>query len=220
MVSACVFASVAALSIGGCEAFHVPVLPSSARGGGVARAAVVNSHVSRMSADDKTKSFYPFQRSNSPSTSRSGSVSPLAAKPTPETQGGTKEGEGATGAFRQLVGLKGASTTDDILKIRLQLTKPVTWIPLIWGVLCGAAASGNYHWWNPLGGGDVSFDLGSQDLLKALGCMVLSGPFLTGYTQTINDWYDREIDAINEPYRPIPSGAISEKQVIEQIWFL
>lgn len=24
--------------------------------------------------------------------------------------------------------------------------------------------------------------------------------------QTINDWYDREIDAINEPYRPIPSG--------------
>lgn len=25
--------------------------------------------------------------------------------------------------------------------------------------------------------------------------------------QTINDWYDREIDAINEPYRPIPSGA-------------
>jgi len=29
----------------------------------------------------------------------------------------------------------------------------------------------------------VSFDLGSQDLLKAIGCMVLSGPFLTGYTQ-------------------------------------
>jgi hypothetical protein len=27
-------------------------------------------------------------------------------------------------------------------KIRLQLMKPVTWAPLIWGVLCGAAASG------------------------------------------------------------------------------
>ena len=40
------------------------------------------------------------------------------------------------------VSAAGASTTDDILKIRLQLTKPVTWIPLIWGVLCGAAASG------------------------------------------------------------------------------
>ena len=31
--------------------------------------------------------------------------------------------------------------------------------------------------------------------------------------KTINDWYDREIDAINEPNRPIPSGAISEQQV-------
>ena len=30
----------------------------------------------------------------------------------------------------------------NIWKIRLQLTKPVTWVPLIWGVLCGAAASG------------------------------------------------------------------------------
>ena len=27
-------------------------------------------------------------------------------------------------------------------KIRLQLTKPVTWPPLVWGVVCGAAASG------------------------------------------------------------------------------
>ena len=36
--------------------------------------------------------------------------------------------------------------------------------------------------------------------------MVMSGPLLTGYTQTINDYYDRELDAINEPYRPIPSG--------------
>ena len=32
--------------------------------------------------------------------------------------------------------------------------------------------------------------------------------------------YDREIDAINEPYRPIPSGKISEGEVIAQIWIL
>lgn len=50
--------------------------------------------------------------------------------------------------------------------------------------------------------------------------MVMAGPFLTGYTQTINDWYDRDIDAINEPYRPIPSGKISENEVIAQIWVL
>jgi chlorophyll synthase len=56
--------------------------------------------------------------------------------------------------------------------------------------------------------------------MKALSCMVLSGPILTGYTQTLNDWEDREIDAINEPNRPIPSGAISEGQVTAQIWGL
>lgn len=55
---------------------------------------------------------------------------------------------------------------------------------------------------------------------KALTCMLLSGPLMTGYTQTLNDFYDREIDAINEPYRPIPSGAISISQVVTQILVL
>jgi chlorophyll synthase len=62
------------------------------------------------------------------------------------------------------------------------------------GVVCGAAASGNYVWNDP------------KDIAQLLTCCMMSGPFLTGYTQTINDYYDREIDAINEPYRPIPSG--------------
>ena len=47
---------------------------------------------------------------------------------------------------RQLLGMKGASGTTNIWKLRLQLMKPVTWIPLIWGVICGAAASGQYEW--------------------------------------------------------------------------
>ena len=108
---------------------------------------------------------------------------------------------------RQLLGMKGASGTTNIWKLRLQLMKPVTWIPLIWGVVCGAAASGNYEW-------------RLDHFLAATICMVMSGPLLAGYTQTINDYYDREIDAINEPYRPIPSGAISLGQVRLQIWVL
>ena len=76
--------------------------------------------------------------------------------------------------------------------------------------------SGNYHAiWD-----GASFSEWSTDFAKAIVCMVLAGPLLTGYTQTINDWYDREIDAINEPNRPIPSGAISEGEVIAQIWAL
>jgi len=108
---------------------------------------------------------------------------------------------------RQLLGIKGATETTNIWKLRLQLMKPITWIPLMWGVLCGAAASGNFHW-QP------------SSVLASLACMLMSGPLLTGYTQTINDYFDREIDAINEPNRPIPSGAIPLLQVKIQIWAL
>ena len=111
------------------------------------------------------------------------------------------------GGARQLLGTKGASGSQNIWKLRLQLMKPVTWIPLIWGVICGAAASGRFQW---------TF----QDNLASLACMVMSGPLLAGFTQTINDYYDRDIDAINEPYRPIPSGAIALWQVKVQIWLL
>jgi len=111
------------------------------------------------------------------------------------------------GGARQLLGMKGASGSQNIWKLRLQLMKPVTWIPLIWGVICGAAASGRFQW---------TF----QDNLASLACMVMSGPLLAGFTQTINDYYDRDIDAINEPYRPIPSGAIALWQVKVQIWLL
>ncbi len=108
---------------------------------------------------------------------------------------------------RQLLGIKGGSETTNIWKLRLQLMKPITWIPLLWGVVCGAAASGNFHW-------SVS------NVLASFSCMIMSGPLLAGYTQTINDYYDKDIDAINEPNRPIPSGAISLTQVKLQIWIL
>ena len=108
---------------------------------------------------------------------------------------------------KQLLGIKGASETSNIWKLRLQLMKPITWIPLIWGVICGAAASGNFQWT-------------INNVLASLACMLMSGPLLAGYTQTINDFFDREIDAINEPNRPIPSGKISIKEVKIQIWVL
>jgi len=37
---------------------------------------------------------------------------------------------------------------------------------------------------------------------------------LTGASMAVNDYYDREIDAINEPNRPIPSGAVSPKEAL------
>ena len=81
---------------------------------------------------------------------------------------------------KQLLGIKGASETSSIWKLRVQLMKPITWIPLIWGVICGAAASGNFEW---------TF----SNVLASLACMLMSGPLLAGYTQTINDFFDKEI---------------------------
>jgi len=37
----------------------------------------------------------------------------------------------------------------------------------------------------------------------------LAGPMVCASSQAANDWFDRHVDAINEPQRPIPSGRIS-----------
>jgi len=110
---------------------------------------------------------YPIKKSHQ-------SSHPLHAKPK-----GSKEGSKDEMA-RQLMGIKGGGETTDIWKIRLQLCKPVTWIPLIWGVACGAAASGNYHTFNPFGANDLPLDVYAEDAFKAFTCMILSGPILTG----------------------------------------
>lgn len=75
---------------------------------------------------------------------------------------------------RQLLGIKGASENKNIWAIRLQLCKPVTWIPLLWGVACGAAASGNYNTWNPFGP-EQDLSIVAIDAAKAVSCMFLSG---------------------------------------------
>jgi chlorophyll/bacteriochlorophyll a synthase len=129
----------------------------------------------------------------------------MTNQPTPEESKLSESTKGS--AARQALGMKGATAGGSVWAIRRQLMKPITWIPLIWGVVCGAASSGNYTW-------------SIENVLKAALCMLMSGPFLTGYTQTVNEYYDREIDAVNEPYRPIPSGAISLPQVIVQVWVL
>jgi chlorophyll synthase len=78
----------------------------------------------------------------------------------------------------------------------LELLKPITWFPPMWAFLCGAITSGTSfkdHW-----------------LTVILG-LVLTGPLVCASSQAVNDWFDRHVDAINEPNRPIPSGRIPGK---------
>lgn len=75
----------------------------------------------------------------------------------------------------------------------LELLKPITWFPPMWAFMCGAVSSGaglEGRWWFVAGG------------------VMLAGPLVCGTSQAVNDWFDRHVDAINEPDRPIPSGRI------------
>jgi chlorophyll synthase len=95
------------------------------------------------------------------------------------------------------------------LALFIRFLKPVTWIPVIWSFLCGAVASGAFGW-NELFG--TKFLLG----------LLLTGPLATGTCQMLNDYFDRDLDEINEPSRPIPGGAISLKDatVLIAVWSL
>lgn len=73
----------------------------------------------------------------------------------------------------------------------LELLKPITWFPPMWAFACGAIASG--------------VALRDRLPLLALG-LLITGPLVCATSQAANDWYDRHVDAINEPQRPIPSG--------------
>ena len=75
----------------------------------------------------------------------------------------------------------------------LALLKPVTWFPPMWAYACGVISSGVA----PAG----------RALDVALG-VFLAGPLVCGTSQVVNDWFDRHVDAINEPDRPIPSGRV------------
>jgi len=81
----------------------------------------------------------------------------------------------------------------------LRLMRPINCLMMGFAVVVGAA-------------------LASPNTLSALWRNLVYG-FITGFMLTassmvINDYYDRETDVINEPNRPIPSGAVKPKEAL------
>jgi geranylgeranylglycerol-phosphate geranylgeranyltransferase len=76
----------------------------------------------------------------------------------------------------------------------LRLIRPLNCIVMSFAVLVGASLTGlgNLQWTNLLFGAITAFTL-------------------TGAAMAVNDYYDYDIDKINEPNRPIPSGQVSLK---------
>ena len=79
----------------------------------------------------------------------------------------------------------------------VELLKPITWFPPMWAFGCGIVSSG--------------VALGTRWPF-ALAGILLAGPLVCGTSQIVNDWFDRTVDAINEPDRPIPSGRVPGRQ--------
>jgi chlorophyll synthase len=86
-----------------------------------------------------------------------------------------------------------AAATRSALPAALEVLHPITWFAPMWAFGCGIASSGQSAAgrWGMIAGG-----------------VLLAGPMLTATCQVVNDWYDRHVDAINEPNRPIPSGRL------------
>jgi chlorophyll synthase len=83
----------------------------------------------------------------------------------------------------------------------VELLKPITWFPPMWAFGCGLVASGQ-----PIG----------QRWPWVVAGIALAGPLICGTSQVVNDWFDRHVDALNEPHRPIPSGRVPGRNAL---WF-
>ncbi|MCS6881832.1 MAG: (bacterio)chlorophyll synthase [Oscillochloridaceae bacterium] len=86
------------------------------------------------------------------------------------------------------------------IRAHIELADPVTWISPAIVTLFGALASGQ----------DIGFQWTSgRDWAMAMLGALMCGPLGTGFSQSINDYFDRDIDAINDPGRPIPAGLVT-----------
>jgi len=77
------------------------------------------------------------------------------------------------------------------ISVVAEFLKPITWFPPMWAFGCGVVASG--------------LSAAGRWEIVVIG-ILLAGPLVCATSQAVNDWFDRHVDAINEPDRPIPSG--------------
>jgi chlorophyll synthase len=97
-----------------------------------------------------------------------------------------------------------ANRNDGAARINASLrtfAKPGTWFAPMWAMLVGCVASGNAVWSFPSVG-------------RVLLGMILAGPLLCAFSQVANDWFDREVDRINEPERPTAANLLAPGTVL------
>ena len=87
----------------------------------------------------------------------------------------------------------------------VRLMRPINCVMMGFAVFVGAVLANpqlsNVEWLNVLYG-------------------FVTGFMLTAASMTINDYYDRAIDLINEPSRPIPSGSVTPREALAFVFVL
>jgi chlorophyll synthase len=78
--------------------------------------------------------------------------------------------------------------------------KPGTWFAPMWAIMVGAVAAPASRW-----------DLLSLGRIAA--AMLMAGPLLCAFSQVVNDYFDRDVDRINEPDRPTAAGLLAPRTV-------
>ena len=81
----------------------------------------------------------------------------------------------------------------------LKILRPINSFMIGIGILVGVVIAGG---------------LRSSISLEILVLAFVTGFTLTGSAMVINDYFDKEIDAVNEPNRPIPSGEVKPNEAV------
>jgi bacteriochlorophyll c synthase len=89
----------------------------------------------------------------------------------------------------------------DKIKAHIEILDPVTWISVYPCLTCGVMATG-------------AMRSTLHDYLMLFALFLVYGPLGTGFSQSVNDYYDLELDMINEPTRPIPSGRLTKQEAL------
>ena len=78
--------------------------------------------------------------------------------------------------------------------------KPGTWFAPMWAIMVGAIGSTGSHW-------DIA------TIARIIVAMFMAGPLLCAFSQVINDYFDRDVDRINEPNRPTAANMLSTRTI-------
>ncbi len=89
----------------------------------------------------------------------------------------------------------------DKIRAHIEILDPITWISVFPCLAGGVMASG-------------AMQASMHDYLLLLTLFIIYGPLGTGFSQSVNDYYDLELDRVNEPTRPIPSGRLTEREAL------